>query len=115
MKFFVAIILTMLLAFAAGLYLDWWTIAIAAFVVALLVHQKAWRAFFAGFLGLYLCWLLMASWFNMKNDGILASKIASIFPLGGNAILLLLVTGFVGGLVGGLSALSGSYLRSSSR
>jgi hypothetical protein len=31
--------------------------------------------------------------------------------LGGNSILLLLITGLVGGLVAGFAALSGSYVR----
>lgn len=112
MKFLVAIILTTLLAFAGGLYLGWWSIAIAGFFVALLVHQRPWKAFLSGFIGVFLCWAGLASLINLKNDGILASKLASIFPLGGSAILMLLVTGFIGGLVGGLSAMSGSYLRS---
>jgi hypothetical protein len=114
MKFIVAIILTTLLAFAGGLYLGWWSIAIAGFLVALLVHQRPWKAFLSGFIGVFLCWGGIASWINMKNEGILAAKVASIFPLAGNAILMLLVTGFIGGLVGGLAAMSGSYLRARS-
>ena len=113
MKFLVAVILTGLLAFAGGLYMQWWSIAIASFLVALLVHQKAGKAFFSGFLGLFLLWGALAWWINMKNQGILAAKIASVLPLGGSAIALIIVTGFVGGLVAGFAALSGSYLRSS--
>ena len=113
MKFLVAIILTGLLAFAGGLYLPWWSIAIAAFLVAVLVHQKAGKAFLAGLFGVFLLWGGLASWINMKNEGILAAKIASVLPLGGSAILLILVTGFIGGLVAGFAAMSGSYLRSS--
>ena len=113
MKFFAALILTALLAFAGGLYLPWWSIAIASFVVAILVHQKAGKAFFSGFVGVFLLWGALASWINMKNQGILAAKIASILPLGGKAIVLILVTGCIGGLVAGLAAMSGSYMRSS--
>jgi hypothetical protein len=36
---------------------------------------------------------------------------ASLFPLGGSSALLILITGIVGAIVGGLSALSGSFLR----
>ena len=112
MKFLVSILLTALLAFIAGLFLPWWSIAIAGFLVAVLVHQGAARAFFSGFLGLFLLWGGLASWINLKNDGILASKIALVLPLGGNAILLILVTAVVSGLVAGFAAISGSYLRS---
>ncbi len=113
MKFLVAIIVTALLAFISGLFLPWWGMAITSLLVAVLVHQKAGKAFFAGFLGVFLLWAGLAWWIDMKNNGILSKKIASILPLGGNVILLILVTGFVGGLVAGMAAMSGSFLRSS--
>lgn len=111
MKFFVAMVLTALLAFVAGLFLPWWSIALAALLVALLVHQKAGRAFLSGFLGLVLLWAGLAWWMDMKNNGVLSVKIASVLPLGGNVVLLILLTGVVGGLVAGFAAMSGSYLR----
>jgi len=115
MKFLVAILLTGLFAFIAGLYLPWWSIAIAALIVAVLVHQKAGKAFIAGFLGIFLLWGALAWWINMKNEGILATKIASVLPLGGSATLLILVTACIGGLVAGLAAMSGSYLRATKK
>lgn len=115
MKFLVAIILTALLAFISGLFLPWWGIAVTSLLVALLVHQKAGKAFLAGFLGVFLLWAGIAWWIDMKNNGVLSKKIASILPLGGNAILLIIVTGFVGGLVAAMAAMSGSFLRSSAR
>jgi hypothetical protein len=51
----------------------------------------------------------------MKNQGILSAKIASVLPLGGSAVLLILVTAIVGGLVAGFAAMSGSYLRLSKK
>ena len=113
MKFFVAIILTAFLAFISGLFFPWWGIAVASILVAVLVHQKAGKAFLAGFLGVFLLWAGLALWIDMKNNGILSKKIALVLPLGGNAILLILVTGLVGGLVAGFAAMSGSFLRSS--
>jgi hypothetical protein len=113
MKLLVAIILTALLAFVAGLWLDWWSIAIAAFFIAVLVHQKAGKAFLAGFLGVFILWGVLAWWIDMKNDGVLSKKIAEVLPLGGHPTLLIIVTAFVGALVAGFGAMSGSYLRSS--
>jgi hypothetical protein len=114
MKFITSIILTALLAFIGGLYLPWWSLAIAAFAVAILIHQKPWKAFFSGFLGLFLLWGGLAYWINLKNDGVLAVKVSELLKLGGSAYLLIIVTGIVAGLIGGLAALAGSYLRSSS-
>ncbi|MFZ1311557.1 MAG: hypothetical protein WAR38_01765 [Chitinophagaceae bacterium] len=117
MKFITAIILTALLAFISGLlsFSPWWGFAVTSVLVALLVHQKAGKAFLGGFLGLFLLWGGLAWWIDMKNNGVLSQKIASVLPLGGNSILLIVVTGVAGGLVAGFAAMSGSYLRSSAK
>jgi hypothetical protein len=112
MKFFVALLLTALLSFIAGLWFAWWVIAVIAFLVALLVHQRAWKAFLAGFLGLFLLWGVLAEWIDAENGSILSARIAVLLPLGGNSLLLVLITGIIGGLVAGFAAMSGSYLRS---
>lgn len=115
MKLLVAIVLTALLAFVSGLYLPWWSIAVAAFIVAALVHQKAGKAFLSGFLGVFLLWAGLALWIDMKNNGVLSQKIAELLKLGGNSLLLILVTAFIGGLVAGFGAMTGSFLRSSGK
>ena len=116
MKFLVALLLTSMLSFLAGIYIGWWWFfAVIAFVVALLVHQKAGKAFASGFLGLFLLWGGLAYWIDVKNESILSSKIAELLPLDGSSFLLVVVTGLIGGIVAGLAALSGSYLRSSNQ
>lgn len=115
MKFLTALILTILLSFIAGLYLPWWSMAIAAFIVALLVHQKAWKAFLAAFLALLLLWGGLAEWIDLKNDSILSARIAELFGVGHKSLVLVVLTGLIGGLVAGFAAMSGSYLRSSKR
>ena len=115
MKFLVAIVLTAILAFISGLFLPWWGIAITSLLVAVLIHQKAGKAFLSGLLGVMLLWVGLAWLIDMKNNGVLSKKIAQLLPLGGNVILLILVTGLLGGLVGGFAAMTGSYLRTSSR
>jgi hypothetical protein len=111
MRFLVAFLLTGLLSFIASLRFDWWVIAIVAFVVAIMVQQKGWKAFLAGFAGIFLLWVSLAWWMDAANTGILSQKIATVLPLGGSSILLILITGLVGGLVGGFAALSGCYVR----
>ena len=115
MKFLVATILTALLSFIAGIYINvWWFFAIIALLIALLVHQRAGKAFFAGFLGLFLLWFILAMWIDSANDSVLSVKIAALLPLGGSKWTLMILTGIIGGLIAGFAALSGSYLRSSS-
>ena len=114
MKFFNSVLLTALLSFIAGIYISyWWFFAVVAFLVAVLIHQRGFKAFFAGFLGLFILWFILAFWMDNANDGVLSAKIASLLPLGGSKWMLLIVTAFIGGLVAGFAALSGSYLRSS--
>lgn len=115
MKFLTATFLTALLAFISGLFLPWWGMAITSLLVAVLIHQKAGKAFLAGLLGVFLLWAGLAWWIDMKNNGILSHKIAQILPLSGNSLLLIIITGIVGGLVAGFAAMSGSYLRASSK
>ena len=115
MKFLTATFLTALLAFISGLFLPWWGIAITSLLVALLVHQKAGKAFLAGMLGVFLLWVGLAWWIDMKNNGVLSKKVAAVLPLGGNALLLILLTGIVGGLVAGFAAMSGSFLRATNK
>ena len=115
MKFMTATILTAILSFIASLFLPWWGIAIAALLVAAIVHQKAGKAFVSGLLGVFLLWAGLAWWIDMKNNSVLSHKVASVLPLGGNTLLIIVVTGLVGGLVAGFAALSGSYLRASDK
>lgn len=116
MKFFVAIILTALLSFVAGIYIKWWWFfAVVAFFVALLVNQGAGKSFLSGFLGLFLLWAGLAWWIDGKNDSVLSVKIAELLPLGGSAFALILITGLLGGLVAGLAALSAGFLRPAAR
>jgi hypothetical protein len=115
MKFFVALLLTALFSFIAALRFDWWIIAVTAFLAALFVHQKAWKAFLAGFLGIFLLWAILAGWSDSGNESILSGKIGILLGIGNNPLLLVLISGIVGGLVGGFAGMSGSYLRTSKR
>jgi hypothetical protein len=110
MRFTVSTILMALLSFAAGLYLPWWSIALVAFLVAFFIWQKPWLAYLSGFTAGLLLWGLLALWIDMQNDHILSQRMATLFPLGGSSLLLVLVTGLLAAIIGGLAALSGSYL-----
>ena len=55
-------------------------------------------------------WIAYAFYLGNTNDFILAKKIAVLLPLGGNAYLLMLVTGIVGGIAAGVSALFGKQI-----
>lgn len=111
MKFLTSLILTALLSFAACLFLPWWSIAPAAFLVAALIPQKPGKAFMAGFAALFLLWGLLSFLISNANEHILAHKISLLILNMDNPYLLMLATALIGALVGGFAALSGSYLR----
>lgn len=111
MKFIVSVLLIALLSFLGGLYLPWWGIAMAAFIVSALIPQRPGLAFLSGFLALFLLWGLFAWGIDAANASILSKKISRILPLGGSPYLLILVTALVGALVGGGAALTASFLR----
>lgn len=111
MKFVLTTLLTFLVSFIAGLYLPWWSIAIVAFLAALLIQPKIGFGFLGGFLGVFLLWGALAFWIDTANESILSYKVAQLFPLEGSSLLLILVTALVGGLVGGFAAMAGSSIR----
>ena len=110
MRFLLATLLTALLSFIAGLYLPWWSIAIVAFLVALFMGQFIGRSFLAGFLGIFVLWFIVALEIDIRNEHILSQKIAQLFSLGTSSVLLILITAFIGALVGGFAAMSGASL-----
>ena len=113
MKFIISLLLIVLLSFAACLYLPWWSIAVAAFVVAALIPQKPAKAFITAFLALFLLWGGLSFWISNSNDHVLAQKISLLLLKINNPYLLILITGFIGALIAGFAALAGTYLRQS--
>jgi hypothetical protein len=106
MLFFIILILT----FGSGYFLPWWVVAIAAFLPALFIGKTPARSFLSGFSAVFIVWTILALFKSVPNDHILVKKVATLFQLP-NWILLLLITALIGGIVGGMSALSGVMLK----
>lgn len=111
MRFLLATLLIALFSFIAGMFFPWWSLAVIAFLVALLFPQTLGRNFLSGFLGIFILWGLLSLWIDSANNNILSHKIAQLLPLGGSSVLLILVTALIGALVGGFAAMSGGSLR----
>ena len=111
MKFITSLILTALLSFAACLYLPWWSIAIAAFIVAALIPQHPGKAFVTAFLALLLLWGGLSFWISNNNEHLLAHKVSVLILKMDNPFVLIFATALIGALVAGFAAMSGSFLR----
>ena len=111
MKFIASLILTALLSFAVCLFLPWWSIAIAAFAVAALIPQGAAKSFLTGFTALFLLWGGLSFWISNNNEHLLAHKVSMVLLKMDNPWILIFATAFIGALVAGFAALSGSFLR----
>ena len=113
MKYIVSILLSALLAYAVGIYgnLPWWSFVVTNLIISIALPIKPLQSFFAGALGVGALWAGLAFGIDMANNHILSTKVAQILPLGGSYIALILVTAFVGALLGGLASLTGSFVR----
>ncbi|MFZ9695849.1 MAG: hypothetical protein ACO3AY_08250 [Chitinophagaceae bacterium] len=117
MRFTLAVLLTLLAGTAIGLlaFVPWWGFVLSTLLVAVILPQTPSMSFAAGFLGMFMAWGGLAWWIDQLNKHILSSQIANIFPLQGSSAALLLITGLLGGLIAGVAAMAGTYLRTSSK
>ncbi len=111
MKFFISVLMTALVGYAACLLLPWWSIAIVAFLIAAIIPQRPGMAFLAGFTGIFVLWLLLSVVISSANDHLLAHKISQVIIKTDSPVLLMLATAFIGALVAGSAAWSGSLMR----
>jgi hypothetical protein len=100
----------LILSFLCSYFLPWWIIAVIAFLAAFFMNKKLGMSFLSGFAAVFVAWTILALLKSIPNDNMLAERVAKLFQLP-NWILLLLVTAFIGGLVGGMSALSGALVK----
>lgn len=105
----ILLILLIITGYLINLVLPWWGIAVTGLILGFQMKPSSGKAFGIGFLALFLLWGGQALYIHLANDGILSKRIAEMLG-GGSPILVVLITGIVGGLVSGLAVLSGSLL-----
>jgi hypothetical protein len=110
MKFILLIVATALLSAAVQMVLPWWSLVIAAALAGALFSLSAIRSFAGGFLGIAAVWWCYAWMIDVQNESLLSQKIATLFHIGSPA-LLIIASGALAGVIGGLAAVSGSEIR----
>ena len=110
MRFIAQVVLIAAASYLAEMFFPWWTVVLCAFLVNLLIPTKGLNAFLSGFLGVGLLWLIAAWLIDRDTGSILTARVAELLFLS-EPFLLVVVTGTLGGIVGGFGALTGSLLR----
>ena len=100
-------IATIVLSIILSQFLPWWSVMVAAIITGYAIGLKGGYIFTIPFLAIALLWMVHAFWLGNVNDFILAKKIAVLLPLQGSPYLLILVTGVIGGIAGGVAGVFG--------
>jgi hypothetical protein len=89
-------------------------VAAVAFVTGLSFANKPGNNFLAGFFGVGLFWLAYTLFLDLRNDHVLSTKIAALFAENLKTeisyILLMVITVFLGALIGGFSCMAGAMI-----
>ena len=104
-------LILLVLAFVSNYLLPWWAVAIVTFLAAYFMGKTSWHSFISGFSSVFFVWALMAMLKSIPNDHLLAGRVVQLFPLPHNWIWVLIVTAVIGGLIGGMGALSGALMK----
>ena len=88
----------------------WWSIVVVAGLVGAFLNSSPGSSFLYGFIGVALLWGITAYRLDAGNEGILSARMEE--SLGGlGSMGLLVTTTLLGGLLGGMGALTGSLGR----
>jgi hypothetical protein len=109
-KNFTNFIATLILALLLSMLLPWWSVMTAALATSLFIPLKRFAVFFVPFFAILIFWATYSFILSSGNDYTLAKRIAVLLPLSGNPYALILVTGIVGGIAAGVTAIFGKQL-----
>ncbi|MCW3465434.1 hypothetical protein [Chitinophaga nivalis] len=104
-------LLILLLAFVAGLVLPWWSVALVAFLVTLVLPLSPGKSFFGAFLSVFVLWMLLAFYADVRNDHLLANRMSEMILQVKSAPLIGVVSSVLGALVAGFAASTAAFLR----
>ncbi|CAD5268063.1 MULTISPECIES: hypothetical protein [unclassified Imperialibacter] len=110
MKLIIKVMLIAGLAYLSGLYLPWWGMVVVAAGVSLAIPTSSFGAFVSGFIGVGLLWMVISWKIDIESHSILTAKVAALFKVD-DPIYLVIGSGFIGAIAGGLGSLWGNSFR----
>ncbi|PSL43717.1 hypothetical protein CLV51_10726 [Chitinophaga niastensis] len=111
MKSFAHFLLILILAYLAGMVLPWWSAPLTAFLVTLLLPLSPGKSFFSAFMSIFVLWLVLAFYMDVRNDHLLANRMSEMILHVKSAPLMGVVSAFLGALVAGLAASTAAFVR----
>lgn len=93
-------------------FLFWWTAPLVAALVELKWGDRKAMSFMVGFYGLAIPWMIYAGIIDFNNGSHLSDRVLGIFSMPTWPLLILILTGLVGGVAGGLAGWAGGIIRS---
>lgn len=109
MKLFGEALLSAIVCFIVLYVAPFWGVVLATFCVGAARGQDGARSFLASFMGVGLLWFGMAFYFDWRTASMLGRKIGQMF--GASPLTLCCISGFLGGLLGGLGATTGVFFK----
>jgi len=109
MRFFLQVVFTSLVSCILQQFVAPWAVVFVAAIFSMLIQTKTSSAFLGGFAAISLLWMVKATIIDVYTDSILSVKVAVLLGLR-STILLILLTGLIGGVLGGLGAASGQQI-----
>jgi hypothetical protein len=111
MHFLIQVFFTSLLSYIfQQFFTAWIVVPVAMFVALTMENNKPFAKFLGGFAAISLLWMGKATIIDVYTNAILSTKVVAILGIK-SVMMLILLTGFIGGILGGCGAASGQYIR----
>jgi hypothetical protein len=115
MKGFGHFLFILILAYVAGIALPWWSVALVAFLVTLVLPLPPGKSFFSAFMAVFVLWLFLTFYADVRNDHLLANRMSEMILKVKSAPLIGVLSAFIGALVAGFAASTAAFLRASKK
>lgn len=111
MRLLLQILVVAFLALVLAQIMPWWGVAIAGLAGGYAYAGHRGKSFLAGFLGIFILWFLAALYIKVTTGSDFADRFALLFPFPLSGTALMVVSGVIGGIVGGFGAFTGDSIK----
>lgn len=111
MRTFLTILLIAGFSYLAHVYIPfWWFFAVVAFIISFAFGKSGVSSFFAGFVAIFVLWMVLNLGNSLENDFLLVDKMSNLVGAP-HSIVLILISALIGGVVAAFSSLAGFFFK----